>query len=188
MVINPTMIQGGTLFPVTLSVATFRLLLLFSVLISCVSNASQWIDEDTKQDVHTIVRHHDGKVLNLVMSDEFNTGGRGFLPGEDNVWEAITAPDYTNAAIEFYNGTKEYVTTRDGNLVLTVRAEKTYWEEWNATSSTFIKNQMNYTSGKINRLSSFTLSYYTLLHYLSFIAYTRYNFDLLYLTIKLNFF
>ena len=81
------------------------------------------------------------------MSDEFNTEGRGFLPGEDDIWESITAPDYTNAAIEFYNGTKEYVTTRDGNLVLTVRAKKTYWNEWNATSGTFVSNQMNYTSG-----------------------------------------
>lgn len=134
-------------FFLSLPLSALRLLGLCSVLSSCFSNGSQWIDKDTKSDAFTTIRRHDGKVLDLVMSDEFNTEGRGFLPGEDDIWEAITAPDYTNAAIEFYNGTKEYVTTRDGNLVLTVRAEKTYWEEWNATSGTFVSNQMNYTSG-----------------------------------------
>ena len=131
----------------SLPLITLRLVLFCSVLSSCVSKGSRWIDEDTKKDAYTTVRHHDGKVLDLVMSDEFNVEGRGFLPGEDSIWEAVTAPDYTNAAIEFYNGTKDYVTTRDGNLVLTVRARKTYWKEWNATSSTFVENQMNYTSG-----------------------------------------
>lgn len=46
-------------------------------------------------------RQKDGKKLELVMSDEFETPGRSFGPGEDPVFEALHKPDDTNEAIEF---------------------------------------------------------------------------------------
>ena len=59
------------------------------------------IDPDTSHDVATYVRKFDGKVLDLVMSDEFNVDGRSFAPGEDDVFEAVERPDDTNQALEF---------------------------------------------------------------------------------------
>jgi len=46
-------------------------------------------------------RKHDGEMLDLVMSDEFNVGGREFGPGDDFIFEAIDKPDYTNEAMQF---------------------------------------------------------------------------------------
>jgi len=86
------------------------------------------IDVDTR--ILTVPRYHDGKHMSLVFSDEFNDDGRGFGPGEDDVFEAIEKPDDTNQAIQFYNASKEYVTTRDGSLILTTKAVKTSWIMW----------------------------------------------------------
>ena len=45
------------------------------------------IDKDTPQDVMTRVGS-DGETYNLVFSDEFETPGRTFYPGDDPYWEA----------------------------------------------------------------------------------------------------
>ena len=118
------------------------IMLVFLLLSSAECSNTLLIDPETPKSSHTTLRRHDGKTVELVFSDEFNTAGRSFEPGADPIWEAITAPDYTNDALEFYNASKEYVTTRNGALVLTIKAEKTYWEEWNATANSFVKNQV----------------------------------------------
>lgn len=46
------------------------------------------IDPETPQDVRTRVGY-DGKNYQLVFSDEFNTDGRTFWPGDDPFWEAV---------------------------------------------------------------------------------------------------
>jgi hypothetical protein len=46
------------------------------------------IDRDTPSDVLTRTGH-DGKKYDLVFSDEFNTPGRSFYPGDDPYWEAV---------------------------------------------------------------------------------------------------
>lgn len=40
------------------------------------------IDNDTPADAYTIKSFRDGKEMKLVFSDEFNTDGRSFYPGQ----------------------------------------------------------------------------------------------------------
>jgi hypothetical protein len=46
------------------------------------------IDLDTPKDVYTKKSYRDGSDMQLVFSDEFNTPGRSFYPGDDPYWEA----------------------------------------------------------------------------------------------------
>ena len=45
------------------------------------------IDKETV--TKTILSHHDKRVHNLVMSDEYNTEGRDFGVGQDKIFEVI---------------------------------------------------------------------------------------------------
>ncbi|KAF7339606.1 Glycoside hydrolase family 16 protein [Mycena sanguinolenta] len=48
------------------------------------------IDQDTPKDAYTIDSYHSpGTKLQLVFSDEFETPGRTFYPGDDPYWEAV---------------------------------------------------------------------------------------------------
>ena len=47
------------------------------------------IDVDTPKDVYTKKSRRDGVDWQLVFSDEFNTDGRTFYPGDDPYWEAV---------------------------------------------------------------------------------------------------
>ena len=47
------------------------------------------IDKDTPQEFYTQTSYSDGSELQLVFSDEFNTDGRTFYPGDDPYWEAV---------------------------------------------------------------------------------------------------
>jgi beta-glucanase (GH16 family) len=47
------------------------------------------IDVDTPQSAYTTTSTRDGSELQLVFSDEFNTEGRTFYPGDDPFWEAV---------------------------------------------------------------------------------------------------
>ena len=47
------------------------------------------IDLDTPQDAYTRTDFISGQSWDLVFSDEFNTDGRTFWPGDDPYWEAV---------------------------------------------------------------------------------------------------
>jgi beta-glucan synthesis-associated protein KRE6 len=47
------------------------------------------IDLDTPTDAYTVKDKRDGNEWQLVFSDEFNTDGRTFWPGDDPFWEAV---------------------------------------------------------------------------------------------------
>lgn len=51
-------------------------------------NVPSLIDADTPQSAYTRTGT-DGRTYNLVFSDEFNTDGRTFWPGDDPFWEAV---------------------------------------------------------------------------------------------------
>ena len=103
----------------------------------------------SSRDARTAVRYYDNRILPLVFSDEFNVEDRGFDKGEDPYFEALTMPDDTNHAIQFYNGTKEYATTRNGSLVLITRAVHTSWQEYDLPSESYLTVTMNYTSAMV---------------------------------------
>ncbi len=49
----------------------------------------QLIDKDTPSSAYTYKAYEGGDELELVFSDEFNTDGRSFYPGDDPFWEAV---------------------------------------------------------------------------------------------------
>lgn len=75
------------------------------------------IDPDTPEDVYTRTGF-DGQEYELVFSDEFETPGRSFYPGDDPFWEAVDLWYYATADMEWYDPGQ--VTTRDGHLVIVI--------------------------------------------------------------------
>uniref|UniRef100_A0AAV1UC11 Beta-glucan synthesis-associated protein n=1 Tax=Peronospora matthiolae TaxID=2874970 RepID=A0AAV1UC11_9STRA len=69
--------------------------------LSTQSGSKIWVDPETPQEVHAWETSR-GDTWELVMSDEFNTPGRSFRPGDDHMWTSIEKPDGVNAAMEIY--------------------------------------------------------------------------------------
>ncbi|KAG6918340.1 hypothetical protein DXG01_015199, partial [Tephrocybe rancida] len=88
------------------------------------------IDADTPDTAFTRVGS-DGKKYNLVYSDEFNTDGRTFFPGDDPFWEAVDLHYWPTGDLEWY--APDAITTQGGQLVITL-TEETY-------------NDLNFKSG-----------------------------------------
>ncbi|KIS68483.1 uncharacterized protein UMAG_03569 [Mycosarcoma maydis] len=79
---------------------------------------SSLIDPDTPQDARTRLSPDGTKTMKLVFSDEFNTPGRSFYPGDDPFWEASDLHYWATNNYEWYS--PEAVTTRDGALRITL--------------------------------------------------------------------
>ncbi|KAI4102444.1 MAG: hypothetical protein L6R37_004383 [Teloschistes peruensis] len=73
------------------------------------------IDPDTPKTAMT-KQAADGTTLNLVYSDEFNTPGRTFYPGDDPFWTAVDLWYGVTQDLEWYD--PDAVTTRNGVLEL----------------------------------------------------------------------
>lgn len=83
------------------------------------------IDPDTPQESRTRTGNQDGSKYNLVFSDEFNTPGRTFWPGDDPYWEAVDI--WYGATFDFEWYTPEGVNTttdQNGNGVLQITLEE----------------------------------------------------------------
>ena len=101
---------------------------------------------DPATTISEITSYYDNSKQILVMSDEFNIEGRGFASGQDPLFEALEKPDFTNEALQFYNASTDYVTTSNGNLVITTRAVKTSFLDYSGDGG-FVTRTKNYTSG-----------------------------------------
>ncbi|KAI3607332.1 glycoside hydrolase family 16 protein [Moniliophthora roreri] len=75
------------------------------------------VDKDTP-DSAKVRTGFDGQTYDLVFSDEFNTPGRTFWPGDDPYWEAMDIWYGVTQDLEWYD--PQQVTTRDGALVITM--------------------------------------------------------------------
>ncbi|KAI5116308.1 hypothetical protein M0805_009634 [Coniferiporia weirii] len=75
------------------------------------------LDKETPQEAHSRVGT-DGKTYNLVFSDEFNTDGRTFYPGDDPYWEAQDIHYWETGDLEWYS--PDAITTANGKLVITM--------------------------------------------------------------------
>ncbi|EIN12547.1 glycoside hydrolase family 16 protein [Punctularia strigosozonata HHB-11173 SS5] len=81
-------------------------------------NVPSLVDDATPSEFHTRVGT-DGKTqYNLVFSDEFETPGRSFYPGDDPYWEAVDLNYWPTGDLEWYDPVA--VTTEDGKLVITM--------------------------------------------------------------------
>ncbi|KAJ7596873.1 beta-glucan synthesis-associated protein [Mycena floridula] len=91
------------------------------------SMSGNWglIDVDTPQSAYTIQSYNSPKSqLQLVFSDEFNTEGRSFYPGDDPYWEAVDLHYWGTNNLEWYDPAA--VTTKGGALQITLSAKQTH--------------------------------------------------------------
>jgi beta-glucanase (GH16 family) len=73
------------------------------------------IDPETPDSVKAR-RGFDGEDYVLVFSDEFNTDGRSFNPGDDAYWEAVDLWYGDTGDLEWYD--PKQITTSNGSLVI----------------------------------------------------------------------
>lgn len=85
-----------------------------------IPNIGNWglIDQDTPQDAYTKVSYESGDEMQLVFSDEFNTEGRTFYPGEDPYWEAVDLHYWGTNNLEWYDPSA--IITEGGSLKITL--------------------------------------------------------------------
>ncbi len=76
------------------------------------------IDKDTPQSAYTHTSLETGATWDLVFSDEFDTEGRTFYPGDDPFWEAEDLHYWSTNNLEWYS--PERLTTKGGKLVITL--------------------------------------------------------------------
>jgi beta-glucanase (GH16 family) len=91
------------------------------------SMAGNWglIDLETPQSAYTTSSYQDpGSDLQLVFSDEFNTDGRSFYPGDDPYWEAVDLHYWQTNNLEWYD--PEAITTKNGSLEITLSQKSTH--------------------------------------------------------------
>ncbi len=79
---------------------------------------SSLIDADTPRDAYTRLSPDGTKNMKLVFSDEFNTPGRSFYPGDDPFWEASDLHYWATNNYEWYSPAA--VTTANGSLRITL--------------------------------------------------------------------
>lgn len=83
------------------------------------------IDLDTPREAYTVSSWNDpSRNLQLVFSDEFNTDGRSFYPGDDPYWEAADLHYWGTNNMEWYDPAA--ITTKDGSLVITLSQKETH--------------------------------------------------------------
>ncbi|KAI0316214.1 beta-glucan synthesis-associated [Amylostereum chailletii] len=82
-------------------------------------NSPGLIDIATPRDAYTKASwQNPGDEWDLVFSDEFETPGRTFYPGDDPYWEAVDLHYWQTGDLEWYD--PKQATTRDGYLALTM--------------------------------------------------------------------
>ncbi|KAI0082265.1 beta-glucan synthesis-associated [Panus rudis PR-1116 ss-1] len=88
--------------------------------------AGNWglIDLDTPTDAYTKPDYLTGKDWQLIFSDEFNTDGRTFYPGDDPYWEAVDLHYWQTNNMEWYDPAA--ITTRNGALEITLSRKETH--------------------------------------------------------------
>ncbi|KAJ7261149.1 beta-glucan synthesis-associated [Mycena rebaudengoi] len=83
------------------------------------------IDHDTPKEVYDIPSYHDpSKTMKLVFSDEFETDGRSFYPGDDPYWEAMDLHYWQTNNLEWYDPAA--ITTRGGALEINLTKMETH--------------------------------------------------------------
>ena len=80
-----------------------------------------------------------GQTWQLVFSDEFNTEGRSFYPGDDPYWEAVDLHYWATNNLEWYD--PRAITTRNGSLEIQLSARA--------------NRGLNYTGGMMSTWNKF---------------------------------
>ncbi|KIY48568.1 beta-glucan synthesis-associated protein KRE6 [Fistulina hepatica ATCC 64428] len=97
------------------------------------------IDPDTPDDVKTRTGFKNDSEFTLVFSDEFNTDGRTFWPGDDPYWEAVDLHNWATDDLEWYSPSA--INTSGGAMHITM--------------SKTAHGSLNYTSGMVQSWNKF---------------------------------
>ncbi|KAI0932060.1 hypothetical protein AcW2_000787 [Taiwanofungus camphoratus] len=97
------------------------------------------IDLETPQVAHTKADVMNGKKWQLVFSDEFNSDGRTFYPGDDPYWEAVDLHYWQTNNMEWLDPSA--ITTRNGSLEITMSQKENH--------------NLNFTSGMMSTWNKF---------------------------------
>ncbi|PWN38554.1 SKN1-domain-containing protein [Meira miltonrushii] len=99
------------------------------------------IDRDTPKSAYTKGGFGADKTetWELMFSDEFNTDGRSFYPGEDPFWEAVNLYAHGTGDLEWYDPSA--VMTKGGALVI--------------TATNHAEHNLNFTSGQVTSWNKF---------------------------------
>ncbi|KAI0916764.1 hypothetical protein AcV5_007406 [Taiwanofungus camphoratus] len=108
-------------------------------------NMPTLIDKDTPSQYHSHTAS-DGSTYTLVFSDEFETDGRTFWPGDDPFWEAVNLNYWPTGDLEWY--TPDMITTEDGKLVITMEQVENHNLPWRS-GMLQSWNKMCFTTGYI---------------------------------------
>ncbi|KAJ8690649.1 hypothetical protein PTI98_012059 [Pleurotus ostreatus] len=101
------------------------------------------IDRDTPKEAY-VKKSYTGEVeMELVFSDEFNTDGRTFYPGDDPYWEAVDLHYWGTNDLEWYDPSQ--ATTGEGHLRLTL----------DKVENPANNHDLNYRSGMIQTWNKF---------------------------------
>ncbi|POY72512.1 hypothetical protein BMF94_4338 [Rhodotorula taiwanensis] len=110
-----------------------------------IPNLPSLIDDTTPSDAYTRTGF-DGQEYELVFSDEFNTDGRTFWPGDDPYWEAVDLHYWATKDLEWYD--PDAVVTEGGDMVITMTQEP--WNGLNFRSGMVQSwNKMCFTGGYV---------------------------------------
>ncbi|BGP54249.1 hypothetical protein JCM8202_001385 [Rhodotorula sphaerocarpa] len=110
-----------------------------------IPNLPSLIDDSTPSDKYARTGF-DGQQYELVFSDEFNTDGRTFWPGDDPYWEAVDLHYWATKDVEWYD--PDAVTTEGGDMVITMTEQP--WNGLNFRSGMVQSwNKMCFTGGYI---------------------------------------
>ncbi|KAJ7640711.1 beta-glucan synthesis-associated protein [Mycena polygramma] len=102
------------------------------------------IDLDTPKDVYNIHGYHDpSETLQLIFSDEFETEGRTFYPGDDPYWEAVDLHYWQTNNLEWYDPSA--ITTRSGALEINLTK----------VDDPTLNHNLNYTGGMMSSWNKF---------------------------------
>jgi len=82
------------------------------------------VDLETPQSAYTMPSNEDGSEMQLIFSDEFNTDGRTFYPGDDPYWEAVDLHYWATNNMEWYDPAS--ITTANGALEITLSQKQTH--------------------------------------------------------------
>lgn len=93
--------------------------------VSSITNFPSLIDSETPDWAYTRTSFTDGETeYTLVFSDEFNTDGRTFYPGDDPYWTAVDLHYWQTDDLEWYDPAA--VTTANGSLQITLSKKSTH--------------------------------------------------------------
>lgn len=150
----------GTIVGKDTSIATMieRLTIFFALFRIVNGDFKGWVDPDTVVSNRTIKSFTDGKVYDLVMSDEFERSGRTFKNGDDPMWTGVDRSDDDQTSsgrksLQFYNSS--YIATKNGNLVIRSTTEDTRWRGWNPYLKKYDTMTRHFRSGMLQGWNKF---------------------------------